>query len=283
MPSRRRLEISSCALNPINFIVDPQFEEWKLPNTVIKSVRRIFEILEFFDKERRPLAAKEVAKELGYPLMSAHQLLKSMYQLGYVDFDAPNWTYMPSRSFTSVLDWVPDIIERETGILDFTNALNQETRETINISKRVGTQVRIIHGLESVHTVGVSVKVGVTMPAGNSLTGLVALASMDDNEFSQYLAYLNSSDANRTEMFDKKKLDDVRAELTEYGTAAKGDVLVDGVGAVCFPLKTLANQDTLIIGVVGPSTRIAKSAGQHRKSIARLAKKHRIRPAFKLR
>ncbi|GAB5486936.1 MAG: hypothetical protein Pars2KO_05060 [Parasphingorhabdus sp.] len=253
-----------------------------MSDTVIKSVRRIFEILEFFDQERRPLAAKEVSKELGYPLMSAHQLLKSMYQLGYVDFDAPNWTYMPSKSFTAVLDWVPDIIERETGILDFVNALNRETRETVNISKRIGTQVRIIHGLESVHLVGVSVKVGVTMPVGNSLTGLVALASLDDQEFSKYLNYINSVESDHREAFDKKQLDEVRDDLSRYGSAAKGDVLVDGVGAVCIPVKTLANQETLVIGVVGPSKRIAECADQHRKTIARLAKEHRIRTAFKL-
>ena len=254
-----------------------------MPEGVIKSVGRIFEILEMFDRERRPLAAKEISKELGYPLMSAHQLLKSMHQLGYMDFDAPNWTYLPSRSYISVLDWVPDIIEKETAILDFANALNRETKETINISRRIGTDVRIIHGLESVHTVGVSVKVGTTMPVENSLTGLVALASLNDAEYSKYLTFISSSESGRKNDFDKSKLDDVRTELGKFGTAAKSDLLVEGVGAVCLPVKTLATQEILIVGVVGPSNRISENAEAHRKLIAGLAKEHGIRPAFRLR
>lgn len=254
-----------------------------MADSIIKSVRRVFEILEFFDRERRPLAAKEVAKELGYPLMSAHQLLKSMHQLGYMDFDAPYWTYIPSRSYISVLDWVPDIIEKETAILDFANALNRETKETINISRRVGTDVRIIHGLESVHTVGVSVAIGTTMATGSSLTGLVALASLDDAEFLKYLSFISSSDADSADQFKKNELDEVREELGRFGTAAKGDVLVEGVGAVCLPVKTLANQEILVIGVVGPSNRISENAGKHRETIANLARVHGIRTAFKLR
>lgn len=253
-----------------------------MPDSVIKSVRRIFEILEYFDRERRPLAAKEVSKQLGYPLMSAHQLLKSMHQLGYMDFDAPNWTYMPSRSFTSVLDWVPDIIERETSILDFVNVLNMETQETVNISRRVGTDVRIIHGLETVQTVGVSVKVGTAMPAGNSLTGLVSLASLDNEQFAIYLDYVNSLESGQRDNFDGGKLDKVRDQLNRCGTAAMSDVLVEGVGAVCFPIKTLANQEILVVGVVGPSNRISANVERHRKQIARLAKQHNIKPAFKL-
>lgn len=254
-----------------------------MPEGVIKSVGRIFEILELFDRERRPLAAKEISKELGYPLMSAHQLLKSMYQLGYMDFDAPKWTYMPSKSFISVLNWVPDIIEKETAILDFVHALNRETRETINISRRIGTNVRIIHGLESVLSVGVSVRVGTIMPNGNSLTGMVALASLTDFEFSEYLSFVNSSDSSPKDQFDKAHLDHVREELDTFGSAAKNNVLLEGVGAVCLPIKSLANQETLVVGVVGPSNRISKNVELHRKTIAALAKEFGVKTVFKLR
>lgn len=254
-----------------------------MPDSVIKSVRRVFEILEYFDQQRRPIAAKEVAKELGYPSMSAHQLLKSMNQLGYLDFDPPNWTYMPSKTFTSILDWVPDIIEREASILEFVEALNQQSQETINISQRIGTDVKIIHGLESAHTVGVSVKVGTSMPAGNSLTGLVALASLNDESFAKYLVYANTPELAQRHNFDKVKLDSVRDQLDQHGTAAMSDVLVEGVGAVCLPIKTLANQEILVVGVVGPSNRISVNTGKHRKQIAKLAKEFGIKTAFKLR
>ena len=54
---------------------------------VIKTAKRLFEILEYFDEMQRPLSLKEVALRFGYPVSSASAVLKSMVVLGYVDFD----------------------------------------------------------------------------------------------------------------------------------------------------------------------------------------------------
>lgn len=257
-------------------------KHWVSDNT-IKSVRRIFEILELFDKERRPLAAKEIAKQLGYPLMSAHALLKSIHQLGYADFDPPNWTYVPSRSFLALLDWVPDILERERRLLDFVTELNQETKETVNISRQLNTQVRIIHGLESMHIVGVSVKVGAMMPATSSLTGLAALACLDKEASLQFMNNLEQGDPAQFKQLDRDLIDDVLAELSQRGTVSRSDLFIQGVGAVCLPVWTSQGSDALIVGVVGPSDRILANSENHRRTIKRLAKSYGIKNIYKLR
>lgn len=249
----------------------------------IKSVRRVFEILELFDQERRPLAAKEVAKRLDYPLVSAHALLKSIHELGYADFDPPNWTYIPSRSFVSVLDWVPDLLEREGQLLSFAEELNQATRETINISRQINTNIRIIYGLESLHPVGVSVKVGVMMPIPHSLTGITALASLPDAGRDQFLKRLRAQDSAQFAHLDIDMIDTIGKELSEQGTVTRCDLLIPGVGAVCMPVKTIDGHETLVVGVVGPSDRIIESQAEHRKTLKRLAKSFQVKTVFKLR
>lgn len=248
----------------------------------IKSVRRIFEILELFDQERRPLAAKEIADRLEYPLMSAHALLKSMHHLGYADFDAPKWTYTPSRGFLDVLDWTRDFLDRETDLLDFVSALNRETLETINLSRRVSTQVKILHGLETLQPVGVSVKVGTEMPASQSLTGLTALACLSKSDLEQFLKRLKKSDSKQARILNRRLLSDVAAELEKYGTVSRTDVFVEGIGAVCLPVRAKTTGEILVIGVVGPSDRVRQKDRQHRRILKRLAADFNVETCWKL-
>ncbi len=251
-----------------------------MAENTIKSVRRVFEILELFDKERKPLAAKDIAKRLGYPLVSAHALLKSMHELGYADFDQPTWTYIPSRNFISVLDWVPDLLERERNLLDFVEALNRQTLETVNISRQVNTQIRIMHGVESVHTVGVNVRVGAMMPITGSLTGLTALGGMPSDERIEFLERLESDDPKQYSGFDNRLLDHVVDQLELRGHATQADIFITGVGAVCFPVYTMDKRERLVIGVVGPSDRVIANEVEYRKAIKQLAKEYNIKTVY---
>ena len=249
----------------------------------IKSVRRVFEILELFDRERRPLAAKEIAKRLDYPLTSTHALLKSMHELGYADFDAPTWTYAPSPNLPALLEWVRDFLDRETEILDFIAALNRETRETINLSRRVNTKVRIVYGLESVHSVGVSVKVGTMMPATHSLTGIAALSDLGDAELTEFLDHVETHDPEQAETMNRPLIKKLLGEVRARGTMAKCDIFIQGIGAVCLPVRNRDDTETLIVGVVGPSDRILANEAAHRRQLKRLASRFHIRTVHKLR
>lgn len=244
-----------------------------MSDKVIKSVGRVFEILELFDKHRAPLSANDVSRQLGYPLTSTHALLKSMQALGYADFNQSDWTYTPARSFSVLLDWVRESLDRETNVLEFVNALNAQTKETVNLSRVVGNRVKIVHGLESQFSIGVSVKVGTVMPLRESLTGIVAYCSVDNSALN-----LPPIDAAR-----QTSIDEIQAELEQCGTAARCDLFVQGIGAVCVPIQAHTTKETMVIGIVGPSDRIRKNEREHRRVLNRLASEYEIRTHFRLR
>ncbi len=249
----------------------------------IKSVRRVFEILELFAAEQRPLAAKEVAKRLGYPLMSAHALLKSIHAMGYVDFDSPSWTYLPSRNLVAILEWVPDILEREKALLDLVAELNQATGETINISRRTGTKVRFLHGLENRHTVGVSVKIGATMPVNRSLTGIVSLCLLGQQERIALLQRSAAEMADASPGPDHEEIDAILAELEASGIVTRCDLLVEGIGAVCVPVRAKTSDDLLVVGVAGPSHRIETNRADYEQTVRTLLSKHAIATIYPVR
>lgn len=251
-----------------------------MADNVIKSVRRVIEILELFDNLQTPLQAVEIARRLDYPVASTHALLKSLHVLGYFDYDAPKWSYMPSRSFPAVLDWVADFYGSEGRILDFMAELNSVTKETINLSRRVHTQVKIIYGIESIHPLGVSVKIGTLMPLVNSLTGIAAMAHMSKKELFKFLKQLEARDQEQFEVLNRPLLDDIFAEVREKGTTCRCDLFLRGVGAVCFPIQPLEDKQPLVVGVVGPSDRIDKNGDEYSAVIRQLAAEHKIKMLF---
>ena len=73
----------------------------------VKSAQRALEILEVFARHRRPLALKEILDELGYPTSSGSALMKSLVQLGYLDYDRERRTYFPTMRIAVLGAWVP--------------------------------------------------------------------------------------------------------------------------------------------------------------------------------
>lgn len=247
-----------------------------MTDKVIKSVKRVFEILELFDQERRPLAAKEVSKRLKYPLMSSHALLKSMHELGYVDFDRPTWSYTPSRKFLDTLQWAGDFLNRDASVLSLVEDLNEETLETVNLSQRVNTQVKIIHGLEGHHPVGVSVKVGILMPLTQSLTGITALTCLGKEERDAVLSAIKEENPDLLNDRSYELFKQVETELAEQPTVAGYDFFVNGISAVCMPITSPVSKAPFVIGVVGPTDRIRANESKHRKALIKFARKHKV-------
>ncbi len=239
---------------------------------VIKSVGRIFEILELFEEERRPLAAKEISKQLDYPLMSTHELLKSMAELGYADYDQPNWSYIPSRKLIQLTGWLEEFHDRDTNILNLMEDLSAITKETINLSQQVDHQVKIIHGIECQHPVGVSVKVGTLMPLSKSLTGVVSLYGLSQQEIEAKF----KSGPIPYENDDLECVKKIHTQLDESQAAIQSDLFVNGIGAVCIPVKSKPSNKTFVIGIVGPSDRINSSGSKYRSELLKLTKKHKI-------
>ena len=247
-----------------------------MSNTVIKSVGRVFAILELFDKKREALSAKDVSKTLNYPLNSAHALLKSMLELGYLDFNEVDWSYVPSTKFVHVLDWLDEYLERDSNIIEFMEDLNEKTEETINLSRGYDTKTKFIRGLNSIHPVGISVRIDLSMPAVRSLTGITSLAAMDKKQLGKFLEHPDNANA------DLSLIESVLKEIKDCGTTCRTDLFIKGVGAVCLPVLTHENR-ILVVGVVGPSERVIEQQKKYRKLLKQLAAKHSIKTLYKIR
>ncbi len=245
-----------------------------MDDKVIKSVRRVFEIFEMFDSVRRPLPAKDISDRLGYPLVSTHALLKSIYLMGYIDFDMSSRCYYPSRSLAAIVDWIPDFLDHEKRIVSYATELNEKTRETVNILRRVGARIRVVHGLETKFPIGVASQIGTMMPILHSLTGLAAIAGMDPAERDWLIEHERTLTPDN--VIDEKELNSILHDFSEKKAAMRCDLLVEGIGAICLPVKPSRSSEVLVVGLAGPSERITENEQEYRSTLLDLATKHKL-------
>jgi len=225
---------------------------------IVKSVARVLEILELFNEVREPLPAVDIAEQLDYPLASTHEILKTMVALGFFSYGDPKWTYKPSSRFPETLEWIKSSISKDSNIYMLMEALNFDTLETINLSQKMSSQVKIIKGLECRHEIGVSSKSGTLMDATLSLTGITALSHLDPESLKSYFHSLKQTNPTVFKITDFELIDSIHDEIKRVGYSMRTDVSINGIGAVCCPIHS-SNKEGYVIGIVGPSDRIREN------------------------
>lgn len=248
---------------------------------IVKSVARVLEILELFSAEQKAMPAVEIANKLNYPLASTHEILKTLVELGYFSYGTPKWAFVPSGQFSDVLNWVQDAV-MDDSIIRLMNALNITTRETINLSRRISSHVKIIQGYECLHEIGVSSKPGTVMPIAQSLTGITSLAHMNGDDLEKFWIELEKEDPLQFAKVNIEFINDILDEIKQCGTATRSDINIEGIGAICCPVISSNSSSHFVIGIVGPSERIQTNAKAHRDNLKRIIRQFGVKPRYKI-
>jgi DNA-binding IclR family transcriptional regulator len=102
-----------------------------MASSTVKSVRRVIEIMEYFDWERQPLSLKDTCDALEYPASSGAGMLKSPMLLGYLQYDRMTRTYLPTMRLAGLGRWVADHVFDEFRMLPLMKELRERTGETV--------------------------------------------------------------------------------------------------------------------------------------------------------
>lgn len=251
-----------------------------MSDAVVKSVGRVFAVLELFDRERRALSASEISRALKYPHSSAVAILKSMLTLGYLTLDPGGRAFFPSAKLTRVLEWITTDLHDEAAILGIMEDLHNEVDETINLSRQTGDFITIIHGIESTKLLGIRVRKGSVMPMTKSHTGMVALATYPDDEVRQIIVDQQKRNYPGTRSLTvEQALDEVR-QIRKQRLSPGYDVLVEGIGIIAFPLCSQVGSRPLIVAVAGPTERIRSSESNIIRSAKKAINRHKARLAY---
>ncbi|MCC8934964.1 IclR family transcriptional regulator [Bradyrhizobium ivorense] len=230
-----------------------------MANATIKSARRVIEIMEFFDRKRRPIGLKEICDGLGYPVSSGAAMLKSLMLLGYLEYDKASRTYLPTMRIAVLGRWVADQLFSEARMLPLMEELRERTRETIILGTQSEIRAQYVHVLRSPQPLSYSAEPGSLRPLTRSGVGLVLLSTKSDPEIDTLVYRSNYDEPNRSRRVALKDVMEKVSGIRKQGYFFSRHLYTEGVGVIAMPLPAAPYNRTFVVALGGPVRRLEKN------------------------
>jgi IclR family KDG regulon transcriptional repressor len=230
--------------------------ELGMSDTVIKTARRLFEVLEYFDEVQQPISLKDIAAHFEYPVSSASALLKSMVVMGYLDYDGYSRTYMPTMRIAVLGNWVQSALFGESRILALMKHMSDVAHETISIATQSDLFMQYIHVVPSTYAIRYHLKPGTVRPLARSGLGWLLLSARSDEVIEKLLRRINVEEEDRKLRIGLTELMARINEIRKQGYVFSEHTVTAGAGVIGMLLPIRRHGRILAIGVGGPVERL---------------------------
>ncbi|WP_293897650.1 helix-turn-helix domain-containing protein [Phenylobacterium sp.] len=232
-------------------------------NATIKSVARVFQVLELFEKLREPLTSIRVGRSLDYPASSALALLKSMVALGYLSFDRIDRTYFPTMRLPLMSQWVESAVHSGDGsLIAMVGELIRATGESVSISCQNDLHMQFVHIEQGPQHITVNLSAGTLAPLFRSSIGLAALTMRPNDEILRLAARQNKASKGKEAALDPGATLELVEGIRRRGWFAGYDMYIEGVGAISWVLPTRDGRRNMVLAISGPTERIRRNEAQ---------------------
>jgi DNA-binding IclR family transcriptional regulator len=229
----------------------------------VKSAHRVFEILEYFDRDRQSATVSEISRELAYPNSSTAELLHCMSRLGYLHYNRTRRTYSPTARVALLGSWVDRRLFRGGVALDLVDEIAVRTGETVVLSTgAVAFHIHHTHVVPGRGEDAVMVRSGGRERLLQCPQGELLLASYPPAQIQLALKRMNADAEDPGQRVDvAKRYEDLLALGARGYCIATGEP-ERGFGAVCMLLPRARGTDRVVVSVVATSEKVARSGEQ---------------------
>lgn len=226
---------------------------------IVKSAERVLRLLEFFAIIRRPATVSEVAKTLGLPQSSTSVLLRSLVELGYLEYLPLQRCFHPTMRVAVLGDWLQSGLFAGA-LTERLHELQRRTGETVMIGRRHGAEVQYIRIFRSDHPVQLFVQEGSRSPLATSAAGRALLSLLSDDKVRRIIRR-NNAEAKRKEicvqestvMESLRKIR--RTGISETHAALGGEREYHAIATL---IPRQGGLEQISLGIGGPKERILK-------------------------
>ncbi len=222
----------------------------------IKSVRRVFEILEHFDEVARPLSLNEIAGHFGYPTSSTAAMLKSMMLLGYLNYDVKGRTYMPTPRLAELGGWARAAFLHQDLLISAIDRLSRRTGETVSVAAQSDIYAQYLHVAYPDEPLQFRVAPGTLRPIISAGLGWILLSDHDDETIELLWRRCNRERGARRPATPLEAVMERVREARQQGFVVSRHTVTQGAGIIAMLLPAQFFGRTLAIGVGGPVWRM---------------------------
>jgi IclR family acetate operon transcriptional repressor len=238
---------------------------------VVKTADRTLALFELFATVQRPMTLSVLAEKMGIPTSSAHGLIKTLQERGYL--------YEVSRSYgyylTKKLQQQTDAISAGSPLLDqihpYLQQLSDETFETVLLGKRQGDFVIYLEVIECRQRIRFTPEVGEVKSLHCSATGKALLGSLEHTELRTTLKRLSLDKRTDQTITSMKRLE---AEINSHRSREWYQVIGENIVDVMSIATTInVEGETYTVAVGGPIQRFKPLMAKHAKKLLNMRQK----------
>lgn len=227
----------------------------------VKSAQRVFEILEYFDRARRPLSLKDICDQLSYPVSSGAMVLKSLVVLGYLQYDRASRTYLPTMRIAVLGNWVPRTLFGGMNILPLMEAMRDETGATIVLGAQSDLYAHYVHVEHAQEPLHYAPSPGTIRPLARSGIGQLLLSGLPRRDVELLVRRINIADPDHR--IDADALADDLATIRRQGFVFSRSLFAQGVGMVAVLLPQAPFGRRFALGLAGPVEELDRDLDDH--------------------
>ena len=229
------------------------------PGETVQAVTRALSILEILSAKGDPVAISELAKEANLKLTTAHRLMYTLMNKGFVQQDGATLKYKLGLKAFEIGIAAMSSMDLTTVARPFLKNLAAQTTETANLAILDGHEVVYIDQIESTNMVIVKMfaRIGNRGPAYCTGTGKVLLADLSEEELRWRFAGVEFVPFTPETVVSIDKLVHVLKRIRSDGYALDFSERDEGVTCVAAPIKNYENRVQAAISVSGPVHRMS--------------------------
>ena len=189
----------------------------------IKSATRVLDLLEFLSAQQRPVRLCDVVQAFGFPKSSAHGLLMTLVDRGYVAKGSAE-QYVLVEAFRKSFDWIGGFEARLKAMaMPIMQAASEESGETLLLSVPHGSgDARTIAKVVSRQAIRYDVDdAHLISPGYATVMGRVLLAFSDPTFVGAYLTRTKLVPTTKRSVTSKARIRSILAEIRALGFGAK--------------------------------------------------------------
>lgn len=219
----------------------------------VQSLNRALDLLEIISRHRGHMAIGEIAEACGIPLPTAHRLLKTLSDRGYIRRYSNRHYVLGSRLLSLGLT-VHALLGNEARAMLM--CLADELEQTATLAVLSGDRAEYLAHVPSIHTARASVELGRRVELHNTSIGKALLAVLPVHEVREILRRTGLPRATDFTIVSEGELLVQLAEVRARGFALADQERELGIRAVAVPIPG-SLISPMAISIIGPPDRLS--------------------------
>lgn len=216
----------------------------------LKSIEKIFDILDCFSFENRELSLTEITRKTGLHKTTAKRLVTNLMARNYLQQDPSTKRYSLGLRLFELGGIVFSSFSLRRTASPYMNDLRNETGATVLLGIRIEKDVVYIDRRGGVGMIYVTSEIGWRRPLHFGMLGMVLMASLDPVETDKTLSVSPLEAHTPYSITDEKTFKNRLAEIRKKGYVMEREEAAEGTIGIASPIRNFSRTVIASLGVV---------------------------------